>query len=553
MSLEPVTSLRRSSPRRSSVTQTHKAFQYPAPVAGLDFMKPLTEMDAKAAIVASNVLTRTYGSEFRAGWLSWSSLIPGEIRTLMPYNPPRGIVGLPATAKLFAACSDGKIYDVTLQTNEVTVPPVSVTIPGQNEPGEFSWTNFATPTGNFLCVCSSGGGYWTYDTTGGWINRTAGISGPGSAFAINFDFVMSWKNRLWFIVDQTADTFFLGTNSITGASSNFDFGPLLIHGGDLKAMASWTVDGGDGIDDKLVLVGAAGDLLIYEGTDPAGAATFRVVGRWFVGSPPNGRRFMSRYGGDLLIVTQFGLIPLSLLLGRQGVIELEDSTASHKVNPLLSDLIRETLLRQYWEVRYVPQIEALFLNAPDGITVKDRQFVMDVNSHGWSTFDGIPMLTCEVYQGALFFGTVDGKVGRCFDRNYAFDGIHTDGTAGKDINVSIQTAFVSPGDSVQLKRMLQMLLTFQAIDKPAVAAQLNTDWSLSDTPGSPIFGGGAQFFWDSALWDQASWEGGKANTFRGWIGVVGLGYFASLRMTARGLPGTVFTNWMLVTESGGIM
>src|SRR3972149_9817054 len=122
MSLRPVRSLMSTVPRRASVTKTHEAYTYPAPVGGLDFMTPLTQMDAKSAIKASNVLVRNYGLEFRAGWRRWASLIPGEVRTLMPYNPPRGLTFPAANSKLFAACSDGKIYDVTAQTNESTIP-----------------------------------------------------------------------------------------------------------------------------------------------------------------------------------------------------------------------------------------------------------------------------------------------------------------------------------------------------------------------------------------------------------------------------------------------
>lgn len=308
--LEPIKSLRGS--RNGYAPRTHGAFPYPAPTKGLNYLYPLSAAPADTGVVMSNVISRSYGVEFRPGWRSWSSLIPGEVRSLMPYNPPRGLAGL--SGKLFAASSDGNIYDVTLQTNESTIPPLSVSIPGQLEPGEFSYINFATLATSYLCICSAGGGYWTYDAVGGWVDRTAAITGAGGPHAINFDFVMSWKNRLWFVVNQTADTFFLGTNNIVGAASLFDFGPLLINGGDVKVMASWTADMSNGLDDKLVIVGAAGDVLIYEGTDPTAAATFRVAGRWFVGSVPNGRRFLDRYGGDLALICMYGVVYMSEIL-----------------------------------------------------------------------------------------------------------------------------------------------------------------------------------------------------------------------------------------------
>lgn len=539
-------------PRRSFTTKIHEAHTWPAPIKGLNYMTALSQMDPQSALIASNVLVRNYGLEFRGGWDRWASLIPGEVRTLMPYNPPRGL-GVSATSKLFACCSDGKIYDVTAQTIETVVPPVSVTIPGQLEPGEFSWVNYATVTNNFLCCCSAGGGYWTFDSTGGWIDRTTAISGPGSAAAIDFDFVMSWKNRLMFIKNLTCDVYILGVNSIIGASTNFDFGPLLVHGGDLKAMASWTVDGGDGIDDKLVLAGSQGDLLIYEGTDVTAADKFSIIGRWFVGSVPNGRRFMERYGGDLGIVTQFGFVFMSQLLQQRGMMADEQARASYKVNPILADFVRNTLLEQYWEVRYIPSLEALFINSPDGTLRKDRQFVMDVNSKGWSTFDGVPMLTCENFAGALYFGTVDGKVGRAFLETMTTDGKLTTGVLGADIAIEVQTAFIPNGDPVRIKRLLHAAAVFQGIDKPSVQAQINPDWSFQSTPGSPIFLGPANALWDVAIWDQANWGGGAQITYRGWFGAQGVGYYGSLYFKATGLPKTYFVNWTLVSEAGGLM
>jgi hypothetical protein len=546
-------------PRQAYAPRTHQAFPYPAPTKGIDVLNPLSASPPDTALVLSNCIPRSFGVEFRAGWKSWSSLIPGEIRTIMPYNPPRG-TGVPVGGKLFAACSNGSIYDITAQTNESTVPPVAVAITGQVEPGEFSWTNFATASTNYLCICSSGGGYWTYDSVGGWVDRTSAISGAGSAAAISFDFILSWKNRLWFVADQTADTYFLGVNSISGASSNFDFGPLLVNGGDVKAMASWTTDAGNALDDKLVIVGSEGDVLIYEGTDPSAAATFRIVGRWFIGRPPNGRRFLDRYGGDLAMITQYGLIYMSKLLAQK---ELSATTVgnnaavgAYTINPLLGAFVRETLFKQYWEVRYFPPLQIMYINAPDGIEVKDRQFVLDVNTGGWSTFDGIPMLTCELYQGEMYFGTVDGKIGKAFEKEVESDGLSTTGTAGKDIEVKCQTAFVPGGEGMRYKRMLQAQLTFQSQTPPDIFAQVNVDWKFESTPGSPAFISSPPPLWDVALWDVAVWDvsgSGQMTTFRAWIGAVGLGYYASLRWTGKGRPGTLFMNWLLVTESGGIM
>jgi hypothetical protein len=50
----------------------------------------------------------------------------------------------------------------------------------------------------------------------------------------------------------------------------------------------------------------------------------------------------------------------------------------------------------------------------------------------------------------------------------------------------------------------------------------------------------------------AVWSGSQ-NSYQAWVGTTGLGYYASLRMKVRGLPGTIFTSSHMLTEAGGVM
>lgn len=536
---------------------------FPAPIKGLDVRATLMQQDPATAVILRNVMCRRYGVELRRGYERWVSNIPGQVRSLMSYLPPRG----PASTflpKLFAASSDGNIYDVTTQRPNTFVPPVALALPGQVDPGELSWTNFATAAANYLVVCSAGVGVWTYDHVGGWVNRTAAINtNPVPNRAINFDFVMSWKNRLWFIDENTTTAFYLPVNVVQGNANRFEFGPLFIFGGDLKAMASWTLDAGDGIDDKLVLVSGGGGVLVYAGTDPDQApAQFRIIGRWFVGKPARGRRFLGKYGGDLTLITVNGIERMSMLTEARGLlipgneIGSQDPSFSRYMEKIAAD-IRDTVDLPYWTLIHVPHQQIALVTTPHNNIEDTMQYAYGTLSGGWSEMVGMPMMSAEMHEGQLYFGTPDGKV------NKAFFGMEDDfqpafpaeippivATPGRTVVADVQTAFVAMNnDNFHSKRPLMAMPMFLAPSPPAVKARVNTDWSFQSVDGSPVFNPNQLALWDIAKWDNAVW-GGSGNFFQAWVGAEGLGTHASLRCSFTGGEGTIFTSWKLAVEIG---
>lgn len=552
-------------PPQAAVSRTHKYGIFPASVKGLDTSTPLMAQDPETALLLDNVFVRRYGSELRPGSTRHVTNLgglatPQEVVSLMAYQPPRG-PGSTFLPKLFAACTDGNIYDVTSNQNEAFVPPVSVSIPGQLQPGQFSWTNFSTAATNFLCICAVGGGYWTYDHTGGWVKRAIFVNPPGGGAAIDIsnemDFVMSWKNRLWFIRNNTSDAYYLAVNAIQALAPSpageFDFGPLLVHGGELKAMASWTVDGGDGIDDRLVLVGGGGDVLIYDGTDPTSAATFRIIGRWFVGKPPFGRRFLSKYAGDLAMVTEKGIEYMSRILQAKGELdpETQPKDTARIFNEVIGRDVRNTRLQRFWRYIALPSEEAVILITPHNKPKSGYQYVFNELSQAWSRHVGMGMSCAEEFDGELYYGTLEGTVIKAF--NGTTDDQLSDGTPGRTVVADLQTAYVAPEDDpMSLKTPQLVMPMFTGNTPPVVKLQINTEWNFKPVPGSPPYVDKDTALWDQAKWDQAVW-GGKDNTYLAWVGVEGLGTHASLRMSFIGSPRTVFTGWKYVYTSGGIM
>jgi len=522
---------------------------FPAPLKGLTTRYTLNNQEPNTALILRNAMCRRYGVELRRGYRRWVSNLTGEVRTLMSYLPPRGS-GSTQAPKLWAATEGGHLFDVTTQLPVATVPPAVVTFGVMQNPGVFSWTNFSAGGLNYLVICAAGAGVWTYDSVGGWIDRTTTITG---APAIDFDFVMVWKNRLWFIALNSNIVHYLPVLAVAGVAAPFDFGPLLVFGGDVAAMASWTLDAGDGIDDKLVIVGRGGDVLVYEGTDPASADTFRIVGRWAVGRVPVGRRFMSKYGGDLTIISPNGIERMSQLTAARGLNvpagELGGTEDWIRYMETIARDVRETAAGSFWQLVHFAGEQCAIIVTPHNIPQDAKQYVYGTLSGGWSEFSNVPMLSLEQHNGDLFFGTKDNKVMQMFFGST--DDSLPDGTVGAPVVAQIQTSFVAMnGDEFHTKRPLMAMPMFVASSAPSVKAQINTDWSFQPIPGAPIYAPGALALWNSAIWDNAVW-GGDGNFFNSWVGAEGLGTHCSLRMDFTGeAPGTIFTTWKLLTEVG---
>lgn len=537
-------------------TRTHKYAIFPAPTKGLDAAAPLTAQDPLTASVLDNFWCRKWGPELRKGYARWTTNLGGvgteaAVYTLMSYLPPPGALGtfLP---KMFAGCNDGNVYDVTAETAEGAVPVAAVNIPGQVNAGVMSSVNFGTAATNYLCVVVAGGGYWTFDHTGGWVDRTAALTGHGTA-PVSFDFVMTWKNRLWFIRANTTEAYYLPVDSIQGALTKFDFGPVFQSGGSLAAMASWTMDGGDGMNDQLVIVGTGGDVLIYQGTDPSSSATFGLVGRWYIGTPPSGRRFMSSHGGDLAIITESGIEYLSQLQSGRGLLDPESpkDSPAYRYNVVLGSEVAITRGQNFWQILSVAKEQSLLVTTPRLTVSTAKQYVFSNIARAWSTFSRMPMSCACIFEGELYFGTIDGKVMHAVVSDS--DDELTDGTPGAAIQGSLQTAYVAdPDNPMTLMRPQLIMPMFQSSQAPQLMAQINTEWRNQGTIGSPSFAGVEGSLWGTGVWGTALWSSAESAYFS-WLGATGLGVYASLRLAVLGAPGTIFTSWKLVYEPGGIM
>ena len=156
-------------------------------------------------------------------------------------------------------------------------------------------------------------------------------------------------------------------------------------GGYLVAVANWTQDGGQGIDDLTVFVTSEGEVLVYTGSNVADADDWILRGSYKIGRPIGYKCCLS-YQGDVVIITQDGYIPLSSALAVDKV-NSPQIAYSDIIRDLVCDRTKIYASRAGWQgIIYARGGYAIF-NVP--LYKGFEQHVINVNTGAWCRFTDI--------------------------------------------------------------------------------------------------------------------------------------------------------------------
>ena len=519
-------------PRRAAQARNHQVAALLAPTKGLNYRDSFITLDPKDAVVLNNFVARPTGVQLRGGYQKHAIGLGGAVASLMPY-----LAQNPLNSKLFAAVG-AEIFDVTTAVDS-PLPEETTT----STDGIWGSLMFSGATENYLCMTSPSGGYWTYDSTTGWTDRAAAVTGLTGTFGS----IAAWKRRLWFGANGTAKVYYLAPNALQGAATELDLGPLMQRGGSIVAMVNWTYNAGIDIDDYLVFFGSQGDVIVYQGTDPDDPATFQLKGIWYIGRPPVGDRFFTEYGGELFILTELGLLPLSKMVN--GQVANTYNVLSAPIAPVLSPLVSRLIDEPIWELGLIEDNDVLMVKVPRDSS-NYTQYVMFIQTGAWSTFTGMPINCSKTFNGQLYFGDEDGNVQ--LGLNVKRDGMDINGVGGTYVVGQCQGGFNAFGAPANLKIFGMARPILIGANPPAVQAQMNVEYSFNPIYSSPSFNATVGANWDEGVWDEASWSG-SMNTYAAWVGVQNMGYYGSLRLSVKGDPGTVYVSSNVMYQTGGVM
>jgi hypothetical protein len=389
---------------------------------------------------------------------------------------------------------------------------------------QFQYTMASTPATSATII-------GTYTVTG--------ITGVNSNTFIN---VNLFKNRLYFTQKDTLACWYLDVDAISGPASPLYFGGIARNSGYLQAMGTWTLDAGQGVDDYAVFVTSMGEAIVYNGTDPDNADTWQLKGVWQLGQTFT-RRCFFKWGGDLLLLTQDGLVPLAGAL--------QSSRLDPRIN--LTDKIYFAISQaatQYydlfgWQINYFASQNMLILSIPTGTGME--QYVMHTITKSWGRFTGIQAYCWEVAGDASMYFGGDGFVGKFYETN---------SDAGNNIVATAQQAYNYFESQGQLKRFTLVRPILQTDNGvPTVLCGISVDFDTVPLTNQIAFNPLINQIgrWDVARWDEANWGGGLVTT-KIWQGVNGLGYSGSVNINVASQE--IELHWAstdYVMENGGVL
>lgn len=544
--------------KKTPQAKTHKLKTKPPPIGGINARDGISIMPEEDAVDLINWIPDTFGVRCRKGYREWAINFPtGElVSSVMPYIGPATVVPggsyltVPTSVAgfLFAA-TDNAIYDISTSTN---APASAFALSGGTDAGSFSYITLTNTAGSFLCAASEGDGYHIFNGTA-WSKPTAG-AGAGQINGVapsNLCFNMLWKRRQWFVERNSTKAWYLPVDQITGTVTAFDFGSQFKNGGYLAYIANWTIDAGEGIDDFFVAVSSNGDVVVYKGTDPAVVGQFVLVGTFFIGQVPVGRRGWAQYGGDLVLLSANGIYPMSFVTrGGAGLLQASGEEYSSKIRSPLGRDIQNSFNSIGWDMLLHPTERIFLINVPDYGGQRAKQYVMSTTANKWTRFAGIPIKCFGKSLNYTFAGTTDGRVIILFTD--FFDDVAFGESTGNGIRGTVQPAFSFFEAPALEKQFLMVRPVFLAVDRPAYLVSMSVNFSVAPLQGTPSGGVPSGSLWNTSQWNDDQW-GGTLQSFADWVSVGGIGFSGAAGLVTECVGETLLAAFDYMFADGGPM
>lgn len=520
-------------PTQRQKPRTAQNAAFPAPTGG--WIANRSKAVARAAnllpgaAILENWFPTATGCKLRRGSARWATVGQGvdPVLSLFTYN-----VG--AQQQFFAATMS-TIYDVTTIANPYTYvvgtendeqigtgndnvlgSSIATQIPrleGQTG-GDWVTVQFSTDGGTFLRGVNGKDVPFVYD--GGAFTTTPALTFEDGEQAEPQDlsYVWSYKRRLFFIRGNTLDAYYLPVNSVGGELAVLPLGAIFPLGGTLLFGASWSLGTSDqgGLSAQCVFVTTEGEVAVYQGSNPDSIDDWRLVGVYRIGRPLGKNAHISA-GGDIIVATTIGFLPLSEAVQRE-YAALSPAAVSNPIEEAWSTAVSRRNAEE-WHCETWPDGQMVIVAPPDTSTQGKTAFVANANTGAWCSFTGWNIRCMTIFRGQLFFGSDFGAVVRAYvsgtDQGQAY--------TGRYLGLYDDMGAVASRKIVQVSRV-----TLQSSVQVSPTTDAHFDWVMDLPPAPNAESVSVDNVWDAAIWDRALWDTSTdAFVYQAWNSVGGSG------------------------------
>lgn len=520
-------------PAQRTKPRIARPYNFPAPVSGWIRNENLAIPNARkpdgtkvyGAFVLENWIPTATGARMRGGSTQHTQVGTGELPVTALFSYVNG------NNRILFASDEAAIYDVTAAVTigdiiddegslivthdgfslEIGIGPSPTVVSGQSG-GAWSVVQFATAGGVFLRGVN---GEDTPQVFGGedWTTIPA-ISGSGLV-ASDLSHVWTYKNRLFFVEKDSLNAWYLPVDQIGGTAMKFPLGGVFNLGGSLLFGASWSLDTGDsgGLSEQCAFFTTEGEVAVYKGADPSDANTWAKVGVYRIGKP-RGPNSIMRAGGDLVIATDIGFVPLSQAIQRD-YAALSPTAVSYPIEVAWNEAISERS-GDYWHIDIWPTKQMVVIALPTDDGQQAQMLVANARTGAWGLITGWRGTCVKTFGDRFFFGSIEGKV---IEAEVGGDDL---GSPYVCTIVPLFDPFKAPAS---LKTSTQARATIRSSREMLVQLSMQRDYavSLPAAPDDTSVPTGS--LWGSAVWGSALWGTTlEKRTFQPWQSTPGAGY-----------------------------
>lgn len=488
---------------------------FQSPVAGWisnrAMSNPAASGGAQGAAVLDNFFPNAKSATLRRGSQLYATLGEGDkpVRSLFTFKDGN-------IERMFGA-NDDAIYDLTNIDSDNNYELATenddllVTAAGDNigwtstlqhvamsglTGGDWITTQFVNPDGDvFLRGVNGADPSFIYD--GNTFDTSPAITFPSGETLTSADlsYIWSYKLRLFFIQKDSLDAWYLPVDQIAGELKKFPLGGIFDLGGSLLFGASWSLDSGNsgGLSDQCIFVSTQGEVAVYQGLSPDDQS-WQLVGKYRIGEPL-GKRAWIRAGGDIIVATSIGFIPLSKAIQME-YAALHMGAVSAPIEPSWNEAYLNR--GKGWTCELWPEGQMISISLPKDESDDDVFFVVNSSTGAWARFTNWYGTCQAVFRGNLYFGSINGRVVQAM-------------ASGLDLGAPYTGAYIplfeDYGDPMSYKTGMNASAAIRSMTgvSEKVTSMWDFDETLPDAPSSDYVPRGS--LWDVGVWGEAVWSG----------------------------------------------